>query len=51
MHLLDEGALHSDRETCAELLGKIRTAIQELDECQNAVDMIGQGKKKKKKKG
>jgi hypothetical protein len=51
VHLLDEGALHSDRETCAELLGKIRTAIQELDECQNAVDMIGQGKKKKKKKG
>ena len=46
--LLDEGALHSDREACADLLGQIREAIQKLDNAQGAVDIIGTKKSKKR---
>jgi len=47
--LLDEGALHTDRESCVELLVKIRERITELDIAQAAVDSIGELKKKKGK--
>ena len=48
--LLDEGALHTDRGSCVELLVKIRERITELDIAQAAVDSIGELKKKKKGK-
>ena len=59
--LLDEGVLHTDRDSCVDLLSQIRSCITELDITQAAVDAIGAAKidkiekekkkKKKKKKG
>jgi hypothetical protein len=52
--LLDEGALHSDRQTCVQVLKNLRSCLASLDEAQMAVNFVGQkngnSDKKSKKK-
>ena len=45
--LLDEGALHSDRDSCANLLQQIRLTIAKVDAAQSVVDSIEKKKQAK----